>query len=259
MAQKHFMFGDWLAAASAMLWRRRAARATDPAAFLRAAADRRRALDEAASIAEGRMAKIRAAEAAAPGGAEIWRHVPDCFSALAPATAFENPGSGVAFGAGLSIYHNASHGAAHGDAVGADGSLFALTQRPGDRGRGAYAIRFESYEFDGDYLSFVIAAPPDLRRPRAGEKLRLRADIAASRPMKVFLRLNAEGEGGDGHVQTEGEIAAAPVLHDFGPVLGGHEIGPKDALWAEILIDRPRMAEISLRAVSLSLIGAGAE
>ncbi|MEO0360088.1 MAG: DUF6478 family protein [Pseudomonadota bacterium] len=248
--------GDLAIRALSAFWRRRAQRSADPARALARIEGLRDALDQAAKAARRRRAPLAARDQAEAH--ELWRVAPEVFEGAAD-IASANPPSGLAVDPQLSVYHDAegwADGAPAGPLALAP-SLFALTTRPARRG-GRRALFFESYEFRGEYLSLVLSVPDGLSRPAAGERLRLALDVVATRPIRLFARLNHEGPGGAGVAQLEAEAGEGPVAFDFDPAVFSPPIGPRDRIWVEALFDRPRMIEIEISRLSFSLTKAGA-
>ncbi|MEM7268145.1 MAG: DUF6478 family protein [Pseudomonadota bacterium] len=225
----------------AWYWERRAARATDLSSFRRLALRRRATLDRVAHRAEQRLAREK--EAPLSDDDAIWTLRPEILSLPQSPTIWVNPESGVRPAPGLSIYHD-----------GADGA-FTLAQRPnrtvssGQR----YELFFESYEFQGAYLSLAINTPPHLRRPKAGEVLRVEADIAASRTLKTFLRLNIKGAGVSDTLHEDAEAGSGRLRAEFDMSFAAFEPGENDMIWLDLIFDRPRMVEVAIRDLSLSL------
>ena len=233
--------------AFAWYWERQAKRASDLSAFRQLTLRRRAELDRIATKVEARL--TRADESEAPDAGAAWTHRPDIFLLPQNQTIWTNPASGLRPGAGLSIYHDSNGGA------------FTLAQRPA-RGRHSalrYEIFFESYEFRGSYLSLALGAPDHLRRPKAGEALAVDIDLAASRTIKTFLRLNMKTAKTSDVLHADGAIGDGPARFEFDMSFAAFEPGEKDQLWLDIIFDRPRMVEMSIRDLTLSLTTRGAE
>ena len=128
-----------------------------------------------------------------------------------------------------------------------------LSQRRAEGAAARFALAFEAYEFDGAYLSLSLAVPVGLARPGPGEALRLGVDLAASRPVKVFLRLVAARPGARTEIAEEGELATGRSEFRFAAERAAFPIREDDALWVDLILDRPRMAALAFRDLSLSL------
>lgn len=220
-------------------WRRRRARAGDPASFRRLLAERKAELDAISLEVEAQANASSAPEAKATEA--VWSLRPACFHRRAEPGAWTDPPSGVRLDETVSVYHD---GAAQS----------ALAQRPG-RGRGPnrFEIWFESYEFDGAYLSFVASIPKTLRRPRQGEKISVSLDLRASRPLKAFLRLHAQAGAGAETLYAEGELGDGSAWFDFDFSFVPFPLGADDTVWVDLILDRPRMVEFALRDFVIAL------
>ncbi len=233
--------------AFAWYWERQAKRATDLSAFRQLTLRRRAELDRIATKVEARLS--RADQADAPASGAEWTHRPEIFSLLQDQTIWTNPRSGLRPGHGLSVYHDS------------DGGAFTLAQRPA-RGKGGklrFELFFESYEFRGSYLSLAIGVPDHVRRPKVGELLVVEIDMVASRQVKAFLRLNMKSVQTSDVLHADATIGGGRVRFDFDMSFAAFEPTAKDQLWLDIIFDRPRMVEMSIRDLTLSLTSRGAE
>lgn len=231
--------------AFAWYWERQAKRATDLSAFRQLTLRRRAELDRIATKVEARLTRASESETPSPGAEWTWR--PDFFLAPQDQTIWTNPPSGLRPGAGLSVYHDS------------DGGAFTLAQRParGERSTLRYEIFFESYEFRGSYLSLAMGVPDHVRRPKAGEILVVEIDFAASRRIKAFLRLNMKTTQTSDVLHADGAIGDGRARFEFDMSFAAFEPTEKDRLWLDIIFDRPRMVEMSIRDLTLSLTGRG--
>ena len=231
--------------AFAWYWERQAKRANDLSAFRQLTLRRRAELDRIAMKVEARL--TRAGDGVTPGAGAAWSHRPDIFLLPQDQTIWTNPASGLRPGAGLSVYHDS------------DGGAFTLAQRPA-RGKGStlrYELFFESYEFRGSYLSLAMGVPEHLRRPKAGEVLAVEIDVAASRNIKAFLRLNMKTVQTSDVLHADGAIGEGRARFEFDMSFAAFEPSEKDQLWLDIIFDRPRMVEMSIRDLTLSLTSRG--
>ena len=231
--------------AFAWYWERQAKRANDLSAFRQLTLRRRAELDRIAMKIEARLTRADEADATAPGAE--WTHRADIFSLPQDQTIWSNPASGLHPGPGLSIYHDS------------DGGAFTLAQRParGEDSALKFELFFESYEFRGSYLSLVLAAPDHVRRPKAGEVLAVEIDLAASRQVKAFLRLNMKASQTSDVLHADGTIGDGRARFEFDMSFAAFEPAANDRLWLDIIFDRPRMVEMSIRDLTLSLTTRG--
>lgn len=232
--------------AFAWYWERQAKRANDLSAFRQLTLRRRAELDRIAMKVEARL--TRADEAETPLPDAEWTYRPDIFTLPQDQTIWTNPASGASPGPGLSVYHDS------------DGGAFTLAQRPA-RGEGnalRYEMFFESYEFRGSYLSLVMGVPDHVRRPKAGEVLAVEIDLAASRQVKAFMRLNMKATHTSDVLHADGTIGEGRARFEFDMSFAAFEPTEKDQLWLDIIFDRPRMVELSIRDLTLSLTSRGA-
>ncbi len=225
----------------AWYWERQAKRATDLSAFRQLTLRRRAELDRIATKVEARLTRADQAMVPAPG--VEWVHRPDILSLPQDQTIWTNPRSGLRPGHGLSVYHDS------------DGGAFTLAQRParGDGGALRFELFFESYAFRGSYLSLAIGVPEHVRRPKAGEVLAVEIDLAASRQVKAFLRLNMKSAQTSDVLHADATIGDGLARFDFDMSFAAFEPTEKDQLWLDIIFDRPRMVEMSIRDLTLSL------
>lgn len=232
--------------AFAWYWERQAKRASDLSAFRQLTLRRRAELDRIATKVEARL--TRAEEGAAPSPGATWTHRPEIFLLPQDQTIWTNPSSGLRPGAGLSIYHDSNGGA------------FTLAQRPARGAESAlrFELFFESYEFRGSYLSLAMSLPDHLRRPKAGELLVVELDLAASRRIKTFLRLNMKTAQSSDVLHADGAIGDGRTRFEFDLSFAAFEPDERDQLWLDIIFDRPRMMEMSIRDLTLSLASRGA-
>ena len=232
--------------AFAWYWERQAKRADDLSAFRQLTLRRRAELDRIAMKVEARLTRKDQAEAPAPGAE--WTYRPDIFTLPQDQTIWTNPASGLHPGPGLSVYHDSGGGA------------FTLAQRPA-RGKGndlRYELFFESYEFRGSYLSLVMGVPDHVRRPKAGEVLAVEMDLAASRQVKAFMRLNMKATQTSDVLHADATIGDGRARFEFDMSFAAFEPTDRDQLWLDIIFDRPRMVEMSVRDLTLSLTSRGA-
>lgn len=232
-------------------WRRRASRARDPSALRRRVIARKAELDRIAQEIEGSIQRKRIAagvETAAAGeGAAVWRFTPDLFTQPLSPNAWRDPPSDLRIGRAVTLFHECESGA------------FSLVQRPN---RAApppqrFELYFESYEFAGAYFSLAIGPPAHLRRPSGDETLRVEIASRASRPLKAFFRLNISGARGRDTLHAEGEVGAGPLKLDFDLGFAAFQLHEGDDVWFDLIVDRPRMAELSLQDVTMTLLRAG--
>lgn len=233
--------GDLRGRAFSWYWRRLSKRFSDPVAFNGLVLARRAELDELVRRTEAKIAGAQLTPISE--GDAIWRCRPDCMNVpLSPST-YHEPVSGISFGDGLGIFHDDK------------GGVFTLTQRPSGSAKKAsrFEAYFESYEFDGTYLSLALAIPDDVRRPVQGEQIVLSIDLGASRLMKSFARLNIQNARGKDTLYAEAELGGG--AHDFVFDLSftTFEAQQNDTMWVDLILDRPRMVEFSIRALDLSL------
>lgn len=223
-------------------WARQTARAKDKAKLRRDVLSRRAELDEIAQRIERRMADERLGRETMDGAR--WTSTPEFLSTLVPPGVWREPEANLSIGAGLTVFHDFTGGA------------FTLSQRP-NRARTPkrrYELFFESYEFEGSYLSLVVEPPRDLKRPAMGETVAVTLDMRASRPVKAFLRLNIKGARGADTLYAEGEIGQGRASFEFDMSFATYEMGPEDGMWLDIIIDRPRMVEFSIEDLTLALL-----
>lgn len=232
--------------AFAWYWERQAKRADDLSAFRQLTLRRRAELDRIAMKVEARLTRADEEEAPTPGAE--WTYRPEIFSLPQDRTIWINPASGIHTGPGLSVYHDS------------DGGAFTLAQRPA-RGEGntlRYEMFFESYEFRGSYLSMVMGMPDHVRRPKTGEVLAVEIDVATSRQVKAFMRLNMKATQASDVLHADGSIGEGRARFEFDMSFAAFEPTDKDQLWVDIIFDRPRMVEMSIRDLTLSLTRRGA-
>ncbi len=232
---------DFGARAFAWWWRRLARRARDPRAFLRLVERRKAVLEAVAARMERRIARGQSEPRPAPG--DRWTLRPECLDAPVRPPALTDPSSGVGFGANLRLHHDGSR------------SAFTVSQRPARGGpAGArFEFFFESYEFDGAYFSLTLEAPEEFRRPRRDERIVARVDMTASWMIKGYARLKIRGRDGEETLFAEAMFGDGERRFDFDFAFVPFDLGPTDALWLDLIFDRPRMAEFAIRDLSLAL------
>ncbi|MGB0928908.1 MAG: DUF6478 family protein [Pikeienuella sp.] len=224
-------------------WARQTARAKDAAKLRRDVLARRAELDKIAERIERRIAHERLADEAV--GDSRWITGPAFLSAPVPPRVWREPATDLSLGEGLTVFHDF------------EGGAFILSQRP-NRARAAkrrYELFFESYEFQGSYLSFVVNVPAELKRPSMGERVVTTLEMRASRPVKAFLRLNINGARGQDTLYAEGEVGVGRSVFDFDMSFATYEMGPSDGMWLDLIIDRPRMVEFSIEDLTIALLG----
>ena len=224
-------------------WRRQTARAKDTAKLRRDVMSRRAELDDIAKRIEGRIAGEKFAEEAM--GDARWVTTPSCLLKPASPGVWREPASNLGIGNGLTLFHDAAAG------------TFTVSQRP-NKARSAkrrYELFFESYEFDGTYLSFAVDVPGHLQRPSGGERVVAAIDMRASRPLKAFLRLNIKGARGSDALYADGEVGTGRSLFDFDMAFATYEMGSEDNMWLDVIVDRPRMVEFSVEDLTIALLG----
>lgn len=223
----------------ARYWKRRLRLAADPRPVLNELRSRHALIGAIMERAEARVA--RRGEAEAEKGA-IWSVRPACFGLSPTPSALLEPANGAAFGDGLTVYHDAS------------GGVFSLMRRPVRGGANPHELFFESYEFEGSYFSLALGVPNDLPRPAPhGEKIVLRMDLRVSRPVDLFLRMNFSRAGVIEQIHHGGRADSGPALFVFDPAHVGGGARPDDGLWLDLIFSHPRMMEIAVRDLSLSL------
>lgn len=224
-------------------WGRQTARATDASKLRRDVLARRAELDAIAAQIEGRIAHRRLKNDAE--GDSRWITHPDFFAAKVAPGVWREPETNLDLGSGLTVFHDFTAGA------------FTLSQRP-NRARAPkrrYELFFESYEYDGSYISFVVDPPQHLKRPAMGERVVVALEARVSRPVKAFLRLNIKGARGSDTLYAEGDLLTGRSAFDFDMSFATYEMGPDDGLWLDIIIDRPRMVEFSIEDLTVALLG----
>ncbi len=233
--------GDLRARAFSWYWNRLARRIRDPEAFSRLIHARRAELDDIARRTEERIAEGRIVPP--DPGSDVWLHLPHCFRQPISPAAHADPASGTALGPLLAMFHDD------------EGGVFALTQRPNRSPNPAtrFELFFESYEFEGTYLSFALRVPDKLRRPQQREQLVLSVDALATRRIKSFARLNIETETAKETLYAEAEIGSGPAVFGFDLSFTTIEARENDLVWVDLIIDRPRMVEITIRSLFISL------
>ncbi|MEO1613356.1 MAG: DUF6478 family protein, partial [Pseudomonadota bacterium] len=167
------------------------------------------------------------------------------FNARIDPGAIANPASGAHFGKALSLHHDAS----------ATGSGFLVAQRPRrpDRDGSRFEVFFESYEFDGAYLSLTLETHDALRRPTSAERLVVRVDVAARWPIRGYVRLNLRGVGGEETMYADVMLGEGPVEARFDLAFAPFDLTQEDAFWVDLIFDRPRMTEFSVSDLTLRL------
>ncbi|MEM7546310.1 MAG: DUF6478 family protein [Pseudomonadota bacterium] len=233
---------DLRARAFSWYWKSLSRRIGDASRFHRLVSARRAELDEFAHRAEARIAQGRLSPG--HGDKAIWRQRPDCLSVPLEQGAFIDPPSGLSLGEELAVFHDDTGGA------------FTVSQRPNRSAepRNRFEVFFESYEFEGSYLSFALAVPHMPRVPQTSEQLRLDIDLVASRPMKGFVRLNLQSSNATDILYSEGTLGQGVMQFDFDLSFAAFALKEDDKIWVDIILDRPRMMEFDLRDVSLALI-----
>ena len=120
-----------------------------------------------------------------------------------------------------------------------------------------FELLFESYEFQGSYLSLALSIPDHLRRPKVGEVLAARLDALASRQVKTFLRPNMKSVDASDVLHADVQIGDGAARFEFDMSFAAFELGEKDQIWLDIIFDRPRMVELSVRGLTISLVPGG--
>lgn len=238
---------DLGARAFAWYWRRRAERARDPASVLREVDARRRALDRVATRLERRVTKAAPKPRFADDDAEnvIWRLRPEAFKHRVEPGYIANPPSGSYFGNALSIHHDAD----------AEKSGLLITQRP-RRPNGAgprFDVFFESYEFDGAYVSLTLETHSEPRRPTPSERLVFAADVFARSSVRAYIRLNLRGRDGTEVMYGDAMLGDGPAEVAFDLAFAPFALTQEDEFWVDLIFDRPRMTEFTVADMSLRL------
>lgn len=224
----------------AWYWARRVKSAKDLRRLRREVLRRRSELDRIAARTEAAIARREpAADKAA-----VWRLRPEIFTEPQNPSIWSTPVAGARPARGLSVFHDIQGGA------------FTLSQRPNRGDGGRFELFYESYDFDGEYLSLAIAIPDALRRPKAGEALRLTLDCAASRPIKTYFRFNLSSTQHRDALNTEAVLGEGRSEIGFDMAFASFEPGEGDAIWLDLIFDRPRMLEFSIRDFDLRLTAA---
>jgi len=151
----------------------------------------------------------------------------------------DGPASGSPICPGLTLFHDTQDG------------IFAWEQSAD------CALILTVYQFDGTYLSVAAAVEAERRADFApGRTLSLTVELAASRPVTTYLRLNAAmAEGHDTLFETR--IAdRAPLETGFD--LSALNLGRSDLrdAWVDIVFANPAMAEIIVSDIALEISGA---
>jgi hypothetical protein len=227
----------------AWYWARQAARAENTGDIRRKILQRRAELDKIAQKLESRIAHQRLTPESGVG--DGWITYPDFLLVRIEPGVWRQAATDTKLGRGLSVFHDCGNGA------------FTLAQRPNRSSspKHRYELFFESYEFDGSYLSMALGVPGDLRHPMSGEVLRAELDMRASRPLKAFLRLNISGPRGQDVLYAEAEVGAGHQHFDFDMSFAAFELSKDDSIWLDFIVDRPRMVEFSVQDISLTLTG----
>ncbi|MEL7463691.1 MAG: DUF6478 family protein [Pseudomonadota bacterium] len=235
------------ARAFAWFWRRRAARARDPIPVLREVDARRRALDRIAQRLERQAARRAPAPKFADEDGEeiVWRLRPEAFKHRIEPGWIANPRSGAYFGAALSIHHDA-------DAE-ASGLLIAQRPRPVNGGGPRFDVFFESYEFDGAYVSLTLETHSEPRRPTPSERLVFAADVTARSPVRAFIRLTLRGRDGTEVMYGDAMLGDGPAEVAFDLAFAPFALTQEDDFWVDLIFDRPRMTEFAVSDMSLRL------
>lgn len=229
----------------AWYWARQAARAGNKGDVRRRILQRRAELDKIAQKLESKIAHQRLGTEAHRG--EGWVTFPDFLLVRVEPGVWRQAQTDTRLGRGLSVFHDCNQGA------------YTLAQRPNRSAtpKHRYELFFESYEFDGSYLSLALAVPGELRRPLTGEILVAELDLRASRPLKAFLRLNISGPRGRDVLYAEAEVGSGPQHFDFDMSFAAFELGKDDNVWLDVIVDRPRMVEFSVQDLSITLTRRG--
>lgn len=234
--------GDLTTRAFGWRWRRGADRAQSLRAFRRRVEARRAELDAIANRIDARIASGKVDDGRDDGA--LWLHRPECLIRPISSPVRADPPTNSAIGSDLHAHHDCREG------------VFLVAQRPNKAKspRTRFELAMESFEFDGAYYSLTFALPERLLRPRPGDLLRLSVDFAATRWIKLFVRLNMRGADGSDGLTAIREVRRGEEVFDFdmkfadSRALGGE-------LWVEMIFDRPRMIDLTVRDLSLSLLG----
>ncbi|MGB0507093.1 MAG: DUF6478 family protein [Pikeienuella sp.] len=226
----------------AWYWAKQAARVENTGEVRTKILQRRAELDKIAQKLESRIAHQRLTPDAKKG--EGWTTYPDFLLVRVEPGVWRQVSSDTKFGRGLSVFHDCSSGA------------YTLAQRPNrsESAKHRYELFFESYEFNGSYLSMALAVPGDLRRPLTGEVLQAVVDMRSSRPLKAFLRLNISGPRGRDVLYAEAEVGSGRQSFEFDMSFAAFELSKDDNIWLDFIVDRPRMVEFSVQDMSISLV-----
>lgn len=231
--------GDLGARAFAWYWRRLAARARDPGRFLRIISARKAELDRVAAEIEGEIARGRKVDL--PMEDARWRHRLACLTTPVRPGVLVDPAPGAPFGADLTLHHQG------GD------SAFTVSQRPSRRDADRFELFFESYEFSSPYFSLSVTPPDNLRRPMTDERLTLEADISSDWLMKAYVRLNIRGLAGEETLFAERMLGDGKARFEFDFAFVPFDMSESDALWIDVIFDRPRMVAFTISDLVVSL------
>lgn len=116
-----------------------------------------------------------------------------------------------------------------------------------------FAVQIDVLEFQGSFLSLVIDVPAepltDLTREHI---LRIDGVVQTERPLELFARLNLRCG-----TRTEQVVQELPVQDDmcfaeFDLAYAGVDDSRIDAIWLDLIIENPRMNQVTVRDVTLS-------
>lgn len=224
-----------------------AAAGMDPADLrpLRARAARlRRRLDRVIHAADGRLA-LPAGRAPAlrwPLGAD-WAWRPEAFSGPLFPAGLAAVETAAAFGNELRVFH---------DCLRSETTLRQVRNtRPADVA--PFGLRLDVFGFNGSFLSLALDLPAEAARGLGRRHLvRLEIAIETETPLEIFARLNVRhGPNVEQIVRTLPPGSGETAL-DFDLACTGLNAARVEAVWLDLIFERPQMTQITLRDVTLS-------
>ena len=174
-------------------------------------------------------------------GKGAWQIRPAVFLGALPVGGSGDVGSGSRICPGLDLFHDATE------------ARLLWRQETGAEGA---ALRLTAYQFDGAYLSLATGVPEaQAATARAMHLLTVSVEARATRPIGLLLRLNASAKRGQQTLHADRilseETQRLEIPFELGALTLDHEAGL--TLWVDLILHRPRMCEVVLHDIALTL------
>ncbi len=199
-------------------------------------------------------AELRAAEAAMwrsespapdPQSGELWVTRPDAWSRAAAPRHIVGPSSGVEIAPALTLYH---------DCPVAQLSLRQDLTSP--NAPAPFSLYFDILHFEGSFLSLCFNLDPEQTRDwHADDVIRVQLDARMEAPLAVYARLNLKQGPNDIRQLAQfgfGDTTSGRRMAAFDLAGAGLDSKPVDAVWIDLILEKPAMNAITLKDLTVS-------